>query len=115
MSDFNLILENERLDKAVDAFAVQMKKVLHEKAKAGKRGWDGSDKIAGFFTTPTDEYIAKELMKDAEALAHEVEFPPCDAEKNNSLVIDIANRAMILWARHNSIAAAKPEGDKNNG
>jgi predicted nucleotidyltransferase len=95
MIDFHLILEKQKLAKAVDAFAAEMKRVLIERAVAGKRGWDKD--------VPADHHIANELFVDASCLRmdmFESEYTPDD---DNERIIDIANRAMILWARHNSI------------
>lgn len=42
MINFKEKLEVERINKAIDAFAIEMKRVMAERAKAGKRGWDKS-------------------------------------------------------------------------
>ena len=73
--------DQEKRDAAVDAFAKAMKERLNEMALKGKTGWDG-----GY---PTQR-LRTELRSDANdvVILH-----------NDDKVVDIANRAMMLWYR----------------
>ena len=93
MIDFHLRLEQTRLEKAVDLFAAAMKAELVKRAKEGKRGWDGD--------LPTDEYIMRNLLTDAEDLTIATVESPRNTEDRNRQCVDIANRCAILWFRHN--------------
>lgn len=104
MIDFKLILELERLDKAVDRFAAHMKERLRERAKTGKRGWDSE--------VPADRHISGELVRDATDLNSALLGDDFDTEKDNMPVVDIANRAMILWIRHNPDTETSSAGEK---
>lgn len=93
MIDFHLILEKDKLVKAVDLFAAELTKRLVEQAVAGKRGWNKP--------ILSEPYVVRELWNDAtdleQAIATEKSLTPkCDPQ-----LIDIANRCMILWFRHN--------------
>lgn len=74
-----IALEHEivRLNEAVDAFAVVMKKKLEQKAKEGWTGWDSLD--------------AREAIYN-NLLAHAAGFPLAARQE-----VDIANLAMMLW------------------
>jgi len=80
--------EIERLDKAVDEFAGEMKKRLHQKAHEGYRGWDGA-------------YSSHALIREVDAAATvlltgsfaETYSPP------KKTCVDTANRLMFLFHR----------------
>jgi hypothetical protein len=87
--------EEERLHDAVHTFALGMEQRLIDKLHAGYTGWETADQ-------PTNTKITHRMITDANLLLGHVSeglTPPCD------LLLDIANRAMIIWHRHYSSAA----------
>lgn len=102
MIDFKEKLEIERLEKAVDLFAKQMKVKLVECAKQGKRGWDNTSPTS---TVPRpDGYLIHELRIDS------YDWAASGPEVRNKKAIDMANRAMMLWWRHkDDVLEVKPE------
>lgn len=90
MINFKEKLEVERINKAIYAFAIEMKRVMAERAKAGKRGWDKS--------MLSEHHVASKLLNDA----NDVYEDTCIAWRANTLtrLVDIANRCMILWSRY---------------
>ena len=71
--------ERDRLSKAVDDFAVEMKRKLMLKMSAGLTGWDGEWFIEG-------GRCERNLFERVHRLAH-----------GEPQEIDIANLAMFLW------------------
>ena len=108
MIDFKLILERERLEKAVDLFAAAMKAELVKRAKEGKRGWDQPDL--------SEPYVVRQMRNDAVS----VDDDRMRGHRQLPLTADpqlvaIANRCAILWFRHNRPQTeTKPESKEND-
>ncbi len=79
--------EEEKLCKAMDDFAAEMKKRLIAKARQGYMGWDVPSQIFS-------RDLRLELVNDAAAMY---------ANENDAKAVDVANRAMMLWYRSNKI------------
>jgi len=73
-------IEQERIDKVVNAFAVEMKAKLFECVDKGKTGWDNK------FDLPDNSILQKIQEK-------------ITVKNPETQCIDIANYAMFLWYR----------------
>ena len=75
------ILKDTKLSSAVSAFAEEMRLRFAAKEQEGKHGWDSKSQIA-------NEHIIAQMKFDVD-------------DPTGVKLIDIANRAMILWYREN--------------
>jgi len=87
--------EIDKLLKAVDLFAQQMKQSLIKTAMQGKRGWDDQND-----PKVTDGYLSRQLWIDASDLEQTLLLHPKVEKEADPLLVDIANRVAILWFRH---------------
>ena len=94
MVDFKLQLEIDHIKKAVSRFSQQMDCRMIEQARKGKRGWDGQ--------LPPDSHIATQMSEDAWHTEHHA-VDGVYNETDQGVVVDIANRAMIMWTRHTEV------------
>ena len=81
------IKEINRLHAVVDAFASDMKTRFTQKVEAGYTGWDGSYR---------SDVLCGEIASDAAYIGLCIVH---DVNTQKKRIIDIANRAMILWYR----------------
>ena len=75
------MLKNTKLSNAVGAFSDEMRLRFAAKEQEGKSGWDSKSQIA-------NEHIIAQMKFDID-------------DPTGVKLIDIANRAMILWYREN--------------
>jgi hypothetical protein len=80
-------IKSDKLARALHDFLEQMENRLEEKESEGKSGWARND---------WKEYILRELLEDASALKAEGSL-----NQYQKLLIDIANRCMMLWYQNN--------------
>jgi len=80
------IIKNKKLSRAVTKFTSAMRTRLAVKEKIGYKGWDGD--------MPRDLDLLHDIQHDATIL--EKQWGTAEKEK---LLVDIANRTMMLWNR----------------
>jgi len=85
--------DKQRRDKAIDAFAVEMKRTMDIKANEGYAGWDKP------YTHNVDRRLAKKAL---DLLQGGTAMTPWTT-------IDIANFAMMLWNSKNNIVNRPPD------
>lgn len=109
MIDFKEKLEIERIEKAVDLFAQQMKIVMIEKAKQGKRGWNNKTPFG--VLPPSDAYIVRQLWIDVADVDQSSATNPITGAFARTF-INIANRCMMLWFRHCDDTTGTPSPER---
>ena len=79
------VREIDKIERAIDAFALEIKRRMFEKYQEGLRGWDKMSEL--------DRHrMAKMMKRDAVFAAL--------GRSNKKSLVDIGARAMILWHRN---------------
>lgn len=81
---------DEKLRLTTLKFKDEMLERLAEKENHGYTGWDNRDEIS-------DHHLAAQLNHDADEILYQIKSGVLPVEKKR--LIDIANRAMMLWYR----------------